>query len=230
MTRTPDAPPCVPAFPPAGRTPLARSLGLSGDEAGLMGRLFGELTASLGIDGGPIFGRLLRGHSIGEALAVPDAVVERIYGRAHRWFALGRVDKATPLFRALCLLRDEDADFWLGYGICLRYDGRLAEAGRAFQSAANLRPGWALPWFHALELALFTRQWQLAQAALSAYDDRAGKDTPPAVADEAARLRMVLDHALAGALPAGPPLTDPSCVDLPSACPPPARDSRQNGP
>lgn len=195
----------------AGRSPLGVSLGLEGGEVALLGRLFRELTASMGIDGAPVFDRLRRGQSIGQALAVPDDVVERVYARAHRWFALGQVDRAATLFRALCLLREEDADFWLGYGVCMRLADEPEKAARAFESAANLRPDWALPWCHALELALHGRQWSLARTALSAYDARVGDGVPAGIAAEVARLRLALAHGLAedpaGSAPSSPALS-----------------------
>lgn len=185
---------------PAGfaGSPIGQSLGLERDEVALFGKLFGELAASLGIDGGPIFDRLAAGSSIGQALAVPDDAIERIYGRAHRLFTLGKLDRATALFRALCLLREEDADFWVGYGVCLRLTDQLARAQQAFESGANLRPDWAVPHFHLLELALHRRQWPQARAALAAYDARAGTGLAPEIVAESARLRVVLDHALNG--------------------------------
>lgn len=178
-------------------TPLGRSLGLSDGDVGILGRLFGDLTASLGIDGEPIFERLAQGQSIGQALAMPPGTVERVYARAHAWFALGRIERAEPLFRALCLLSEEDADFWVGYGVCLRMTGQPAKARQAFEAAANLRPDWALPHFHALELAVLQRHWPQALAALAAYDARAGADIPPPVAAEAARLRLALERGIA---------------------------------
>lgn len=179
-------------------SPIGQSLGLERDEVALFGKLFGELAASLGIDGGPIFDRLAAGSSIGQALAVPDDAIERIYGRAHHLFTLGKLDRATALFRALCLLREEDADFWVGYGVCVRLTDQLARAQQAFESGANLRPDWAVPHFHLLELALHRRQWPQARAALAAYDARAGTGLAPEIAAESARLRVVLDHALNG--------------------------------
>ncbi|MGV6872701.1 hypothetical protein ACUSIJ_08415 [Pseudochelatococcus sp. B33] len=204
MNQPPASPPHGPASRSTGHpgtaghgappSPLGKSLRLGNDDVDLLGRLFGELTASLGIDGGPIFARLIVGQSIGEALAVPDGVVERIYARAHRWFALGKIDRAAPLFRALCLLRDEDADFWMGYGVCMRLTGQFAKAQRAFETATNLRPDWAVPFFHLLELALHRKQWPQARAALAAYDARAGADVPAEIAAEAVRLRVVVEH------------------------------------
>ncbi len=179
-------------------SPIGKSLGLDNDEVALFGKLFGELAASLGIDGGPIFDRLAAGQSIGQALALPDDVIERIYARAHRLFTLGKLDRATALFRALCLLREEDADFWVGYGVCLRLTDQLARARQAFESGVNLRPDWAVPHFHLLELALHLRQWPQAQAALAAYDARAGGGVAPEIAAESARLRVVLERALSG--------------------------------
>lgn len=177
----------------AGTTPLARSLELNDQDVTLMGRLFNEATASLGLNGTPIFNRLLKGESIGQAMAIPDGVVEQIYTRAHSWFTLGRIDRAEPLFRALCFLRDEDADFWVGYGVCLRMTGQFSRAQQAFVSAANIRPDWAVPYFHALELALHQKQWDEARAALSAYDARASKSLDSKMIHEAERLRAALD-------------------------------------
>lgn len=192
-------------------SPIANSLGLNSGDIDLMDSLFCELMAALGIDGSPIFQRLRLGQSIGQALAIPETVIERIYARAHRWFAHGKVDKATALFRALCLLRDEDADFWLGYGVCLRVERQLHKAEKAFESAASLKPDWALPYFHMLELALHQKQWAQARAALLAYDARSDQQIPPEITSEIARLRVALEQGLhrghADALPTERPLT-----------------------
>lgn len=175
-----------------GATPLAHSLKLSDQDVSLIGRLFNEVTASLGINGEPVFNRLIEGASIGQALAIPDKVVEQIYTRAHSWFSLGRIDRAEPLFRALCLLRDEDADFWVGYGVCLRMTGQYPRAQKAFDSAARLRPDWAVPHFHSLELALHQENWDQAQASLEAYDAKASPELDNRIKHEVERLRIAL--------------------------------------
>ncbi|MFT0891579.1 hypothetical protein [Pseudochelatococcus sp. G4_1912] len=188
----------------AATTPLGQSLGLNDDEVALMGNLFKDVTGSLGIDGAPVFDRLVQGQSLGQALAIPDAVVESIYARAHSWFSLGRIDRAEPLFRALCFLKDEDADFWIGYGVCLRMTHQSSRALQAFESAARLRPDWAVPYFHILELALHQKQWEQGRIALRAYDERATAEIDSRIVHEVERLRVAVELERSPAPPEEP--------------------------
>lgn len=174
---------------------LGRAIGLDDAEVAQLGLLFGELAGSLGLDGTAVFGRLAAGQGIGQALAMPAHVCELIYARAHRWFAVGRIDRAEQLFRALCLLDDETADYQAGLGVCLRAGGHLAQAEGAFLSAARLRPAWAVPYLHLAELAIHQHQRERAASFLAACDSRAGDDVSPAIPEEAARLRAALDMA-----------------------------------
>lgn len=190
-------------------TPPAVSSGddedMGDEDVAAVGRIFRDVTASFGIDGGPVFERLAAGQNIAQALSVSPAVVEALYARAHGWFSLGRVDRALTLFRALCLLDERNADYWVGYGVCLRMaqlpDGaaqsekarQLDSARKAFEAAALLRPEWAIPHFHALELFLFLRRWDEARACLAAYEARMTPDIPPSIAQEVQRLRAILE-------------------------------------
>lgn len=186
--------------------PVVTSPGIDGDEMAAVNRIFSDVTAAFGIDGGPVFDRLSSGQDVAQALSVPPAVIGVLYARAHGWMSLGRIDRARTLFRALCLLDGRNADYWVGYGACLRMaqpsadvspqpDGarQYDNAAKAFEIAALLRPDWAVPHFHALELSLYLRRWDRARASLAAYQARLTPDIPPSVAQEAQRLRKVLE-------------------------------------
>jgi tetratricopeptide (TPR) repeat protein len=174
-------------------SPLGRMLGLNEEEVGALGAIFAEAARAMGIDGGPIFERLKAGQSLGRALGMPKGTGDLLYARAHRWFSVGRIDKAEPLFRALCILDEGSANHWVGYGVCLRLRGSLNEADLAFQTAAKLRADWAVPHFHALELAVHRGDWERAAQHLALYDERVTADTADAIKAEAARLRTAIE-------------------------------------
>ncbi|QJP15548.1 hypothetical protein G3545_18940 [Starkeya sp. ORNL1] len=173
---------------------LARTLGLDAGETAVLGKLFGAATAALGIEGGPIFERLSKGETLGGALALPAGTDEVLYARAHRWFAAGRPERAEPLFQALCLLDGTSADYWIGYGVCLKLRGAFTEAAMAFEIAGRLRPDWAMPDFHTLEIALRTGDFTAAAEHLKNFDAHAGAgDIPDAVRAEVSRWRVALE-------------------------------------
>ncbi len=172
---------------------LARSQGIDDDGMATVARIFRDVTAAFGINGAPVFDRLASGQSLAQALSVSPAVADVMYARAHSWFSLGRVDRAQTLFRALCLLDERNADYWIGYGVCLRMAQQSDSAWKAFEIAAILRPDWAVPHFHALELSLSLRQWDRARDCLAAYDKTVTPEIPMSIVQEAQRLRGMLD-------------------------------------
>lgn len=176
----------------AADSPLGRALGLDDKEVSLLGQLFSEATAQYGINGTRVFSQLTAGANLGQALALSPDIVELIYARAYGWFAQSRADRAEPLFRALCLLDDRCADYWIGYGACLRINNQPETAAKAFKAAAALRPEWAIPHFHALELAVSRKDWDEARNHLTAYEARANTDTPPDIVAEVGKLRLAL--------------------------------------
>lgn len=178
--------------PGATEGALERALGLGPAEVDLMGELFVEVLRGSGIEAAPIFERLKRGASIGEALAVPPGVARMLYARAHQWFAAGRPDRAEELFRTLCIIDGDSADNWVGWGICLRMADRLDQAVFAFETAARLAPDSAVPPFHALELRLARGELEAARDALARYDARAASGVPDPLRAEAERFRAAL--------------------------------------
>lgn len=181
------------AIVPEPKTPLAATLGVDNEVVKAIGRIFQEATATFGINGSAVFDRLASGQTVAQALSVPPAVIDVMYARAHSWFALGRMDRAQTLFRALCLLDEQNADYWVGYGVCLRLGQRLDNAAKAFDIAAALRPDWAIPHFHAFELALSQGLFDEAQKSLLAYRERVTPDIPPPVVQEIQRLQAALE-------------------------------------
>lgn len=181
-----------------GAGPLGRALGLNAQEVTVLGEIFTETTRTMGIDGGPIFEKLKAGESLGRALGLPPGVRNLLYARAHRWFTFGRADRAEPLFRALCIMDERNADHWVGYGVCLRLRQNPAHAAIAFATAARLRPDWAVPHFHALELALHSGQWAQAKAHLDRYDACDQTGIADAIKSEVQRLRAAVALRLPG--------------------------------
>lgn len=171
-----------------GREPF----GLDPEDGALLGTLFAEAAAALGLDGARIYAALREGRTLGAALGLPEGVAEALYRRAHTWFAAGRHDRAEPLFRALCALDSGSADYWVGHGVCLHLRGADAEAGIAFAAAAALRPDWAVPHFHAAGLAIARGDRASAAEHLAAFRDRQDRQTPEALIREAERLAGAL--------------------------------------
>lgn len=195
--------------------------GLSADELKYASERFNDITAAFGIDGVSIFKRLASGQSIRQALSIPPEVVEAIYTRAHSWFSLARFDRALTLFKALCVLDGDSADYWVGYGVCLRILRQPANAQRAFDNAALLRPEWEIPHFHALELAVSERWWQQAGICLAAFEARQNESTPATIAHEANRMRIAIETQRENISR----LADTETVPPPGRHPPPGKNS-----
>lgn len=173
--------------------PAPRGLfGLAADEADLLAEVFGDMAGRLGLDGRRILDALGRGETLGQALGLPPRLGEVLYGRAHTWFSAGRFDRAETLFRVLTVMDGRQADHWVGYGICLRKRDAAAEAVLAFATAAALRPDWAVPQFHAADLAASQRRWADAADHLAAFAARDSAAVPEAMRQEANRLRRGL--------------------------------------
>jgi tetratricopeptide (TPR) repeat protein len=167
-------------------------LGLAGTDADLLEEICGEALGTAGVDGRRFFDRLRQGQSLGVALGLPPDIIELIYTRAHRWFVAGRADRAEPLFRALCAADGGTADYWIGLGICLRLKGDYAGASLAFSVASNLRPDWAVPAFHAAELALQRRDRTSAEAEIRRFRQFSDAATPERMQEEISRMEQAL--------------------------------------
>ncbi|MEN3385158.1 MAG: hypothetical protein V7608_5202 [Hyphomicrobiales bacterium] len=164
------------------------SLGIDPDDLTALRELVIETLAPLGLDGKAVFAALADGSSFGEALGVSAGVIELIYARAHQWFVVGQIERAEALFQALCVLAPASADHWVGYGVCLKARSAFADAAHAFDRAAELRPHWAIPRFHATEVAVRTGAWAVAAETLTAFTERVDADVPPAMIHEMARV------------------------------------------
>jgi tetratricopeptide (TPR) repeat protein len=171
---------------------LAQSLGVDDDDLRLLEEAFTKAAAGKGISGGKVFSQLRRGADFGRALGVSTKTIDVLYARAHRWCAIGRHEKAESIFRALCVLDTASADFRTGLGICLRARSAWDDALAAFQSASRLRPDWAIPHFHALELCVRREAWDQAAAELAAFESKADDWISADIVTEAARYKAVL--------------------------------------
>lgn len=176
-----------------GTSPLARALGLSSEEVSAVGDALTAQLTSMGLDGAAVFSRLRDGEPIGAALGFPKHTTDILYARAYQWIQVGRPDKAEPLFRALCVLDGREADYWIGYGICLRERRADPDAALAFATALRLRPRWAVAHFHAFTLAATTGDWPRADAHWKLFLETEDGTTPEAVRQEARRMRTAID-------------------------------------
>lgn len=166
--------------------------GLDGEETRAFTDAFAALAEPMGLDGRHIVAALSRGDTLGEALGLPPGFTDLLYSRAHGLFSAGRQDRAEPLFRALCVVDGRTADNWVGYGLCLRQRDEDAQATLAFATAAALRPDWAVPQFHAAQVALAQDRWAEAAAHLDAFRERDGASVPAAMRREAQRQSRAL--------------------------------------
>ncbi len=103
-----------------GESALARSLGMTEGEVDVVGEVVGAQLTAMGLDGDAVFARIRAGEPLGKALGFPKGTADLLYFRAYNFLQVGRSDKAEPLFRALCILDGREADYWVGYGLCLR--------------------------------------------------------------------------------------------------------------
>ena len=171
---------------------LAAALDIDDADLDLLEEFFVKATAAQGALGRQIFARLRQGASLGEALGVSEKMVEFLYARAHRWIVVGRHDKAEQIFRVLCILDGESADFWTGLGICLKARAAFDEGLAAFAMATQKRPQWPVPHFHALALLIRRESWQQAASELAAFDKKADSATPASLKAEVEKFRKVL--------------------------------------
>jgi len=191
--RQPAAMKSGPGQPATPGMPLAQALGAEPADLALLGTLFETSTRARLGGATEIFGRLTAGHSLAQALRISKVAAEFLYARGHKWFAAGRIDRAESIFRALCIVAPDEAEFRVGLGICLRRREAWFEAREAFEMAARLRPDWPLPLFHKLELLMRREAWEAAAAALLAFEARGGAEGPPAFARAAGRYRRALE-------------------------------------
>ncbi len=171
---------------------LAGSLGLDADDFDLLEELFIEAMAAKNLSGERIFAALNNGASFGKALGISDDTIEFLYARAHRWVAIGQHERAEPIFRALCLIDDSSADFWVGVGLCLRARTAWNEALDAFRTASEKRPQWAIPHFHALDLCVRGKDWEQAAIELAAFEEKSDSATHSAIVAEVEKFKKAL--------------------------------------
>jgi Flp pilus assembly protein TadD len=159
------------------------TIALDADLAGVLD----DALKSIGLNGRQLASGVLEGGSLARALGLPQSATDFLYARACRWFSLGQPKRAEPLFRALCLLHDTDADFWIAFGVCLRLRSAFDEALSAFTTAAALRPDWPVPNFHLLELLVRREQWDRAADQLTKFAGKVDGTVERAMVVEAAR-------------------------------------------
>ena len=175
-----------------GADRLGAMFGLSAADAALLERAGSEVLEEAGLDASRFFARLRQGGSIGAALGLSPALVELIYARAYRWFLVDRPDRAEPMFRALCAADGTVADYWVGFGLCLRLRRDFSGAAVAFAAASRLRPDWEVPAFHGAELALQRKDAAAAAAEIARFRRLAGADTPERMVTEVQRMEQAL--------------------------------------
>lgn len=173
-------------------TALGEMFALDARDEGLLAEQLAACAAERGLQADRLIRGLAAGRSIGAALGVSPALGEALYAKAYRWCEVGRLDRALPLFRALCIVDGTVADYWAGYGLCLRTVDQPDLAELAFGMAAALRPDWALPFFHLAAVAATTGRDAESAALLDAFDARVGKLSDDPLKVEASRLRLVL--------------------------------------
>ncbi|WP_294641428.1 hypothetical protein [uncultured Aureimonas sp.] len=182
--------------PPAQASALERRFQLEPGESATVVRLLGEALAGFGPQGHRLAAALGADTSPAAALGFSRGALEALYARATQWFAVGRRERAEPLFRLLCLLDGGDADMWVAHGVCLHIADRIEAAELAFRTAAALRPTWAVPSFHLAAIALRTGDGAEARrlSALFAVQAEADPLVPLSMRREAERLAIAVTH------------------------------------
>ncbi len=153
---------------------------LSPEDGPLLEEVCRAFLRQKGVEAGRFFEALRSGQGLGAALGISPEILELVYARAHRWFSVGKPDRAEPLFRALCIADGRIADYWVGLGVCLRMRKDWTSASLAFSVATRLRPDWPVPVFHACELALACGDVAAAGGLMRRIRELAG-DAPQAL-------------------------------------------------
>lgn len=174
------------------RVSLQEALNLDKDHIELLGRLFTEVLSPIPIDAHQIFVKLNQGYSMGEALSIPPGVINLLYARAYKWLSVQRMDRAERLFRTLCILNPKQADYWVGYGLCLMARQAWEEASQHFQQASALRPSWPVPYFHHLDLSLRLSRWEEARKCLAGLEARQDSTLTAGMLTAIERFKMIL--------------------------------------
>lgn len=176
----------------ADQEAFAQALGLEVTHLGELENAFSDVLAPLGFEGKTVFNHLIKGQSLAQALELPKGTADLLYARAHQWASTGHFDKATLIFRALCILEGTVPDYWVGYAICLLKQNDKAQAEQALLTAAQIKPSWALPYYYLLDLYLHHQKLERAEAALAAFDARLGPDIPAEIRAQAERFRLAI--------------------------------------
>lgn len=172
---------------------LTSLFNLGDEQRHALASLFETVGDETGFNPARIFDALDKGESLQAAMGLPDAAIDMLYAQAFARFNSGKSVEAENLFRALCLLRGDRVDHWLGHGICLRMNQRLDEAATAFTIANQLRPDLAAPLFHMLELMVHTGELQKAKQLLAALGDFDTDALGDAMRREIQRYRLVVE-------------------------------------
>ena len=172
---------------------VARAFGLDGAAEALVAALFAESLQAAGFDGATAVARLDAGEPPSRALGVPDRALSAIHARAHRWFAVGHIEKAEDLFRALCFLDPDNRESAAGYAICLKERGFPEAAEAAFEFVRARHPDWATPYLHLAEIALSRRARDVAARMLDAFETRVADDGATTLLQRSRALRAAID-------------------------------------
>jgi len=172
---------------------LGARFGLSKEAANIAVEVFAASTQKLGIDGREIFRSFAETGSFKAALGVSDQAIEGLYGRAHQQFSIGQYRRAEEIFRTLCALDRDRADFWLGLGICYRLRGEDTAAMAAFDKAAAVSPSSAIPHFHRLDTLIRSENWAEAEKACDLFEAKRDGSEPDDVNQSFAKYKTALD-------------------------------------
>jgi len=169
--------------------------GLDASEMAQARSLFIEAMSGFSVDAGEVFDAFATGRSITEPLALPDGVCDALYETAYRWLNVGNCAKAEPLFRVLCTINSEGSpDYWIGYALCLKDRGVWSGASYCLRVAMQLDPGWAVPYFHMLDMLMRQERWDLAREVLNSFETcRVRGDVPQGMLAEAKRWADALE-------------------------------------
>jgi len=176
---------------------LGSRFGLSEDEIACARSVFIEFMKDYSIDAGAIFDSIARGHSLAEALALPDGTCDFLYASAYRWLSIGNYNKAEPLFRILCLISGGESDYWIGYALCLREHRIWDGVEQCLSIAESISPERAVSHFYRVESLILQEKWEEAKSAFETFEKHINSNSPggglsKAMLYEAERMRTAL--------------------------------------
>jgi type III secretion system low calcium response chaperone LcrH/SycD len=140
---------------------------------------------------------LASGGSLKDIRGLSDTDMEVLYSMAHTLYTGGKYEKATAVFRFLCLFDHMNFKWWMGLGASQQMQKQYEEALKAYAYATMLDVMNPKPQFHAGYCLLALEMYEEAAAAFEATIAAAnGEDEFKAVEIQAEALLKVAESKM----------------------------------